>query len=68
MSLKNFHLLFISAAVLLALACAVLAVGHLREGLAPRGVAALVVSVAAAGFLVRYEAGFLRQCRARGIR
>jgi len=68
MSLKSFHLLFISCAVLLALLCAGLAIVSLIADRAMTPAAALVASAGAAVLLVRYEAGFLRQCRERGIR
>lgn len=68
MSLKNFHLLFIAVAVLLALVCAILAFGRVTGDATPASAAALLASVAAAVLLVRYEAGFMRRCRERGIR
>jgi hypothetical protein len=68
MSLKNFHLLFITAAVLLALLCGAVALDRFRS--AGTAVAALagIGSLAAAGLLIRYEATFLRRCREHGIR
>lgn len=68
MSLKNFHVLFIAAAVLLALFCGLLAFDRFRASGAAGTAAAGVASLAAAIVLVRYEAAFLRQCRLRGIR
>lgn len=67
MSLKMFHLVFIAAAVLLALFCAAMAVQALR--LTPSGMTAVALagSLTAAVALVRYEAAFLRRCRERGI-
>ncbi len=68
MSLKNFHLVFIVLAVLLALFCGVLAFNSYRaSGSLVTGLAALG-SLAAAALLTRYEAGFLRRCREGGIR
>ena len=68
MSLKNVHLLFIAAATLLALFCAVQAFGSYREQGTLLSVAAATGSLAVAAFLVRYEALFLKRCRAEGIR
>ncbi len=68
MSLKMFHLLFISVAVLLALFCAAVAVQTMRDGVSGTGFAVLAACTAAAVTLVRYEAGFLRRCQERGIR
>lgn len=68
MSLKNFHLFFIAAAVALSLLCGILAVGRLLAGPSPAAVAGLAASCGAAVMLARYEARFLRRCRARGLR
>jgi len=68
MSLKNVHLVFIVMATLLALLCAVLAFGRFRTGGSPLMGAASLCGVLAAGALARYEARFVRRCRAEGIR
>ena len=67
MSLKNFHLLFISCAVLLALFVAVWAFGERVD----RGNVMVVPAAAAlaAGVgLVLYELSFLRRWRQAGLR
>lgn len=67
MSLKNFHVFFISVAVLLAALCAAVAAGRFAAGGSVPVALAGLLSAAAAVVLVRYEAGFLRRCRDRGI-
>ena len=68
MSLKNFHLLFVVTATLMALFSAVEALAAYRaEGQGVMGVLAIGAVVAAA-LLVRIEVIFLRQCRREGVR
>jgi len=68
MSLKNFHVVFIVAAAVLALFCAVQAFGSfLRDG-SPLMGAACAASLGGAALLVRYEVLFLRRCRREHIR
>jgi hypothetical protein len=67
MTLKHFHLLFVTTAVLVALFCAAQAFGAYRaEGQASMGGLA-ALSVVAAALLVRFEVLFLRQCRKEGV-
>lgn len=68
MSLKNVHIIFIAAATLLALFCAVQAFGSYRDQGSMLSVLAATGSLAVAAFLVRYETLFLKRCRAEGIR
>lgn len=68
MSLKNVHLVFIAAATLLALFCAVQAFGSYRNQGSMLAAMAAAGSLAVAAVLIRYEALFLRRCRAEGIR
>lgn len=68
MSLKNVHLVFISAAVVLALFCAAQAFGSYRVNGSTLSAMAAAGAVAAAALLVRYETLFLKRCRAEGIR
>lgn len=68
MTLKNVHLIFIAAAALLALFCAVQAFGSYRHDGSMLAAVASAASVAVAALLVRYEAAFLKRCRAEGIR
>ena len=68
MSLKNFHVVFMVAATLLALFCAVQALGNFRASGSLLTAAACVLSRAAAGSLIRFEMLFLRRCRTEGIR
>ncbi len=68
MSLKNVHIIFIAAATLLALFCAVQALGNYREQGSMLSVLAATGSLAVAVVLLRYEALFLKRCRAQGIR
>ena len=68
MSLKNVHLIFIVAATLLALLCALLAFGRFQDGGSPLMAAASACAVLAAAVLAAYEARFVRRCRAEGIR
>lgn len=68
MSLKNFHVLFISLCVLLALFCAVWAFGVYRSDGSPAWAAASVGTLLIGAALVQYERTFLRRCRALGIR
>lgn len=68
MSLKNVHVVFIVAATILALFCAVRALGSFRAGGSPVTAVAAVASLAGAALLVRYETRFLRRCREQGIR
>ena len=67
MSLKNFHLLFISCAVLLALFMAAWALGE-REARGNVMVVAAVAALAAGTGLVLYERAFLRRWRQAGLR
>lgn len=68
MSLKNVHVVFITAAVALALFCAVQAVGSYRDDGSLLAAVAAAGALVAAVLLVRYEALFLKRCRAEGIR
>ena len=68
MSLKNVHVVFIVAATLLALFCAVRAFGSFRAEGSPMMAVAVVASLASAALLVRYETRFVRRCREQGIR
>ncbi len=68
MSLKNVHLLFITAAALLALFCAAEAFGSYRDQGSMLSAVAAAGALAVAAFLVRYETAFLKRCRAEGIR
>jgi hypothetical protein len=68
MSLKHVHLIFITAAALLALLCAVQAFGSYRDQGSMLSAVAAAGSLAAAALLVRYEAVFLKRCRTEGIR
>ena len=68
MSLRNVHLIFIAAATLLALFCAAQAFGSYRDQASMRSAVAALGALAVAVFLVRYEALFLKRCRAEGIR
>ncbi len=67
MSLRNVHLMFIAAATLLALFCAVQAFGSYRDHGSMLSAAAGAVALAVAALLVRYETLFLKRCRAEGI-
>ena len=67
MSLKNFHLLFISCAVLLAIFVAVWAFGE-RSARGEVMVVAAVAALAAGAGLVVYERTFLRRWRQAGLR
>ena len=68
MSLKNVHVAFIGAAVLLALFCAAQAFGSFRDNGSVLSAVATAAAVSVAALLVRYEALFLKRCRAEGIR
>jgi hypothetical protein len=68
MSLKNVHLVFITAAAALALFCAVQAFGSYRDTGSMLSAVATVGALAVAALLVRYETLFLKRCRAEGIR
>lgn len=68
MSLKNFHLLFVATAVVIALFSAVQAFAAYRsEGQIAMGALA-AGAVAATVLLVRFEVLFLRRCRREGVR
>lgn len=68
MSLKNFHLLFVVCATVMALFCAVQALAAYRA--TGDGEMAVVAAgaVIAAALLVRVEAAFLKQWRSQGVR
>jgi hypothetical protein len=68
MSLKTFHLLFVTAAVLMTLFGAAEALTMYRaDGRAVMAVAA-AGGIAATALLIRFEVLFLRQCRKEGVR
>jgi hypothetical protein len=67
MSLKNFHIVFIVAAVLLAVFCAGQAFVSFRAGGSVLMAAASGGALAAAAVLVQYEGRFIRRCRKEGI-
>jgi hypothetical protein len=64
MSLKSFHLVFISASVLLALAFAAWCFGE-KGPAGAAGTAAGVFAIGAAAALAGYEAWFVRRMRRR---
>lgn len=68
MSLKNVHVLFIVAATVLALFCAVQAFDRYQTDGSMLAAVAGAAAVLAAGLLVRYETLFLKRCRLEGIR
>ncbi len=68
MSLKNVHLIFIAAAALLAVFCAAQAFDSYRDQGSMLSAVAAAGALAAAALLLRYQAVFLRRCRAEGIR
>ncbi len=68
MSLKNFHLLFVTAATLLALFCAVQAFEAYRAAGTLMMAVASMAALAAAVLLVGVERAFLRRCREEGVR
>jgi hypothetical protein len=63
MSLKSFHVVFITASVLLALTLAAWCFGAIGAGGVPRTTAGGIAAIAAAMALVGYEAWFLRKSR-----
>jgi hypothetical protein len=65
MSLKSFHVVFISASVLLALALAAWCFGAGIEG-GSRSTAGGIAALAAAVALAGYEAWFVRKARSLG--
>jgi nitrate reductase gamma subunit len=68
MSLKNFHVVFIVAATVLVVFCAVQALQQFLSTGSPGMAVAFAGAVAGVVLLVRYEALFLRRCREEGIR
>lgn len=68
MSLKKVHVLFMVAATMLALFCAVVAFDNFRADGSPLMAAASAGAVGAAVLMVRYEAFFLGRCRRAGVR
>jgi hypothetical protein len=68
MSLKNFHLLFVATAVLMALFCAMQAFAAYRSEGQPAMATLAAGALAATVLLVRFEVRFLRRCRREGVR
>ncbi|MGC4083576.1 MAG: hypothetical protein QM736_16055 [Vicinamibacterales bacterium] len=68
MSLKTVHLVFVTAATMLALWCGAQALQAFRATGSPTMGTAVVGAILTAGVLVGYERRFLRRCREAGIR
>jgi hypothetical protein len=66
-SLKQFHVLFISLSVVLCVWFALWAFGEYRTAGGAAYLAAALASFALSGALVIYEINFLRKCRKVGI-
>ena len=67
MSLKQFHVLFISLSVVLCVWFALWAFGVYRTSAQSTYLAAAIASFVISGALVAYEVNFLRKCRRIGI-
>jgi hypothetical protein len=68
MSLKTFHLLFVAAAVLMALFGVAQALASYRADGHSVMLVAAIGALAATALLVRFEILFLRRCRQEGVR